>query len=181
MIVETVEDGMAAICVGSNASSSPGWNELLSSLRSLRSPVNLHRPSDLLSVHCHAATCSLALVSLPPRFFSSFWGEWARKWGEFAVLRGGGGERDRAWVCGEGLGRFGLTVSMVISLCVGEVIWDNGAEELKFIVEGMATCFSCNWHVGGCVSKSESGRKRRQERKNEIKSWKKQNQRHRAC
>uniref|UniRef100_A0AAQ4NS17 Fibroblast growth factor receptor n=1 Tax=Gasterosteus aculeatus aculeatus TaxID=481459 RepID=A0AAQ4NS17_GASAC len=51
---------MAAICVGS--SSSPGWNELLSSRRSLRSPVNLHRPSDLLSVHCHAATCSLASV-----------------------------------------------------------------------------------------------------------------------
>lgn len=37
-------------------------------------------------------------------------------------------------VCGGGLGRFGLPVSMVISLCV---LWgDNRIEVLKVIVEG---------------------------------------------
>ncbi len=60
---------------------------------------------------------------------------------KFAVLGGGGREEG---VCGGGLGGIGLLVSMVISLCVcvcGEGIYDNGVEELKVIVEGIATCF----------------------------------------
>lgn len=42
-------------------------------------------------------------------------------------------------MCGGGLGQLGLLVSMVISLCV--FVGDNGAQELKVIVEGVSAWF----------------------------------------
>lgn len=64
--------------------------------------MNLHRPSDLLSVDCQAATCSLASVSSSALLLAFLCGESDER-REFAVLGGGG---------------LGLLVSMVISLCV---------------------------------------------------------------
>lgn len=126
-----------SVCSHMPASSSPAWNELLSFLHSLRSAVNLHRPSDLLSVHCHAATCSLASIPLPPCFFSSsFWSEQVKGVCLQCEEKGGmGGGRG---------GGLGLLVSMVISLCVCvfvERIGDKGVEELKVIVDGVASWF----------------------------------------
>lgn len=62
--------------------------------------MNLYRPSDLLAVHCHAATCSLASVALPPSFLLFFGREQGRE-GDWHVRRrrkGGGVCVEEGWV-----------------------------------------------------------------------------------
>lgn len=61
--------------------------------------MNLYRPSDLLAVHCHSATCSLASVALSPSFLLFL--VVSKEGREIGLLGGGGREEgcvEEGWV-----------------------------------------------------------------------------------